>query len=415
MKIQKLICSPGLTGFYFDDQQAIKAGAVADGNFYKGKPITPGFTNVRQKGESISVMLVMEDGQIAHGDCAAVQYSGMGGRDPLFIAEEFIPVIQREFNPMLSGKEITTFREMAEMIDAHIDAETGKPMHTAIRYGLTQAILDAVAKSKNQLMASVIADEYGCAISDAPVPIFCQSGDDRYNNADKMIMKQLNILPHALINNIDKLGENGEKLAEYIMWLRERIKSLRTDESYAPLMHIDVYGTFGIAFNNDLVRIADYMGMISDIAKPFKLRIEGPVDMGGRDTQISALARLKDILFDKGIGVEIVADEWCNLYSDVVDFADQRAGDMLQIKAPDLGGINNIIKAVLYCKEKGIGAYIGGSCNETDRSAQVCAHIAMATQPDLILAKPGMGVDEGYMIIFNEMQRIINLKINGYA
>jgi methylaspartate ammonia-lyase len=31
----------------------------------------------------------------------------------------------------------------------------------------------------------------------------------------------------------------------------------------------------------------------------------------------------------------------------------------------------------------------------------------MATQPVQILAKPGMGVDEGFMIAYNEMQRIL--------
>jgi len=34
----------------------------------------------------------------------------------------------------------------------------------------------------------------------------------------------------------------------------------------------------------------------------------------------------------------------------------------------------------------------------------------MATKPDQILAKPGMGVDEGFMIVYNEMNRIIALK-----
>ena len=29
---------------------------------------------------------------------------------------------------------------------------------------------------------------------------------------------------------------------------------------------------------------------------------------------------------------------------------------------------------------------------------------------DQILAKPGMGVDEGYMIVYNEMQRILALR-----
>ena len=86
MKIIDVICSKGRTGFYFDDQRAIKQGAGHDGTFYVGEPATPGFRAIRQAGEAISVMLILEDGQIAHGDCAAVQYSGAGGRDPLFLA-----------------------------------------------------------------------------------------------------------------------------------------------------------------------------------------------------------------------------------------------------------------------------------------------------------------------------------------
>ena len=411
MKIKKIICSPGMTGFFFDDQRAIKAGAVADGSTYKGDPITPGFRSVRQRGESVSVMLVLEDGQVAYGDCAAVQYSGTGGRDPLFLAKDFIPVIEREFVPIFAGKEVTTFREMAAEADKHIDSGTNKPMHTAIRYGLTQAILDAVAKANQKLMAEVVADEYGLAVSEQMIPIFSQSGDNRYDNADKMILKHSDVLPHALINNVyDKLGEKGEKLTGYVGWLRDRIQSVRMDEKYIPVLHIDVYGTFGIAFKNDLERIADYMSELANFAAPFQLRIEGPVDMGEREAQITALAQLREIVDAKRIGVEIVADEWCNLYEDVIEFTERRAGHMAQIKTPDLGGINNTIAAVLYCKQHGMGAYLGGTCNETDRSAQICAHIAMATQPKQILAKPGMGVDEGYMIVYNEMQRIINLK-----
>ena len=83
---------------------------------------------------------------------------------------------------------------------------------------------------------------------------------------------------------------------------------------------------------------------------------------------------------------------------------------MAQIKTPDLGGINNAIEAVLYCQQHDMGAYLGGTCNETNRSAEICAHIAMATSPDQMLAKPGMGVDEGYMLVYNEMSRIIALK-----
>jgi methylaspartate ammonia-lyase len=51
--------------------------------------------------------------------------------------------------------------------------------------------------------------------------------------------------------------------------------------------------------------------------------------------------------------------------------------------------------------------YLGGTCNETDRSARMCVHVALAVQPDQMLAKPGMGVDEGFMIVKNEMGRAL--------
>ena len=320
MKITKVICSKGRTGFFFDDQRAIKKGAVSDGAAYVGDPVTDGFTSIRQAGEAISVMLVLEDGQIAYGDCAAVQYSGAGGRDPLFLAEDFIPVIENEIAPMLVGQEADSFRRLAEMID-HPE-KAGKKFHTAIRYGVTQAILDAVAKAKHQMMCEVVAEEYGTTVSDKEIPIFTQSGDNRYENSDKMIIKQADVLPHALINNVKtKLGEHGELLEEYVAWLRDRILKLRTREDYLPVFHIDVYGTIGAAFGNDnFEAMADYLAKLEEIAKPFHLRIEGPMDVEDRELQMKALAELTRVVDERGIHVELVADEWCNTLDDIKYF-----------------------------------------------------------------------------------------------
>ncbi len=154
--------------------------------------------------------------------------------------------------------------------------------------------------------------------------------------------------------------------------------------------------------------MADYIKKLSDAAKPLHLRIEGPMDCDvDRETQMIALRGLTEEIDRRKIDVELVADEWCNTFDDVKYFTDNHAGHMVQIKTPDLGGINNTIEAVLYCKKHGRGAYQGGTCNETDRSAQVLTQCALATQPTQILAKPGMGVDEGYMIVYNEMQRAL--------
>ena len=375
-----------------------------------GESVTPGFTAIRQPGECVSVMFVLEDGQVAYGDCAAVQYSGAGGRDPLFLAEEFIPVINESIKPLLVGQELDSFKRLANIIDTLTVAGSDKLIHTALRYGITQGILDAVAKAQGKLMCEAVASEYGTEVSTKEIAIFTQSGDDRYNNVDKMIIKQAAVLPHALINNVkEKLGENGELLLEYVTWLKNRIVSMSKRAEY-PVLHIDVYGTIGLAFNNDVEKMAKYLAQLEKAASPLKLRIEGPMDVEDRELQIEALATLTKKLHADNIKVELVADEWCNTLEDIKLFADAGAGDMIQIKTPDLGGINNIVEAVLYCKAKGVGAYQGGTCNETDRSAQVCVHLAMATSPDQILAKPGMGVDEGYMIVYNEMQRILALR-----
>ena len=406
MKIMKLICSPGVTGFFFDDQQAIKAGARQDGNIYRGDPVAEGFESVRKPGQSISISFVLEDNQIAYGDCTAVQYSGASGRGSVFLAKNFIPVVEKIVKPAMEGMQITTFKEMAVFLE-NLKDDKGLPLHAAIRYGVTQAILDAVAKSQHKLMAEIISQEYESTLSDKLIPLFTQSGDERFTNADKMILKGAPILPHGLFNSCEKVGENGEKLLDYIQWLRGRIINFKLSQKYAPIIHLDLYGTLGIIFGKDRKAMANYLLKAEELAQPFRLYIEGPMDEGNLQDQIEALKKLREMLEEKESKVQIVADEWCNTIEDVKAFTDNKAGHIAQIKTPDLGGINNTIDAVLYCRQNGMGAYLGGSCNETERSAAVCAHIAMATNPLQCLAKPGMGVDEGYMIMHNEMQRIL--------
>jgi len=153
----------------------------------------------------------------------------------------------------------------------------------------------------------------------------------------------------------------------------------------------------------------NYLVSLEKAAKPFKLRIEGPVDTGDREGTMRYLKALTQFIDENNLSIEIVADEWCNTLEDIKYFADNKAGHMLQIKTPDLGGVNNIAEAILYCNEKNIGSYCGGTCNETNISAQVTTNIAIACDATQVLAKPGMGVDEGFMIVKNEINRVVAL------
>jgi methylaspartate ammonia-lyase len=407
MRIVDVLAVPVQAGFFFDDQLAIRAGAAHDGFDYAGPPLTPGFARVRQPGEAVSVLLLLDDGGVEFGDCAAVQYSGAGGRDPLFAARDAVAVVEQVVAPALRNADPADgFRTISARVDALTTGPDRGPLPAAVRYGVSQAVLAAVARARRITMAEVIRDEYDTGAPLRPVPLYAQTGDDRYANAEKMIIKGVDVLPHGLINNVaEKFGPSGEILADYLRWLVGRIRDLAPTPGYRPRLHLDLYGCAGLAFNADVDAVADYLAELAALAHPYDLAIEHPIDAGSREAQIAIYRSLRAALRARGSNVRIVVDEWCNTLDDVRAFVAAAAADVIHVKTPDLGGVGSAVEALLLARDAGLEAFCGGTCNETDRSAQVSAHLAMACEATQVLAKPGMGVDEGLMIVGNEMAR----------
>jgi methylaspartate ammonia-lyase len=403
MRIDAVRAVPTVAGFFFDDQHAIKRGADGDGFAYRGEPVTGGFDRVRQPGEALTVELELSDGTVARGDCAAVQYSGAGGRDPLFRAERYQPVVGGPVAEQLVGRAAEPFRRNAALVEEL--TPDGDQLHTAVRYGVSQALLAAAARARRTTMTGVLAEELGTTPATEPVAVFGQSGDQRRVNAEKMLLKGVPVLPHGLFNSVEKVGADGEGLVEYLSWLRERATELGP-EGYEPRFHVDVYGVLGDLFGPpyDRPAVVEYFRELRAAVGPHPLQVEGPMDEGGREAQVRAMATLRDALAEAGVSVDLVADEWCNTLADVRAFVDAGAADVVQVKTPDLGGVQRSAAAVQYCGGTDARAYLGGTCNETDTSARACAHVALATDAAQVLAKPGMGFDEGYMVVENEMR-----------
>jgi methylaspartate ammonia-lyase len=406
MNIRDVVYSVGLSGYFNKDLAAVKAGARPNGTFLEGKPLTAGYTNIVQAGAVVSVMLLLEDGSVAVGECADVIFSGLAGRDPLFVPAQHLPLLESTVRRWLVGRDAGAFRANAQEIDRmEVD---GRRLHTALRYGLTQALLAATALAGRETMAEVIAREYGSTLATAPVGILasCHRGDAL--QLDRVIMKRAAVLPHASFTLAKDLGPHGEVLMEYARSIARRIQEVGAPD-YRPRIHLDLYGTLGDLFGADLEGLADYLARLGEAVKPFDLLIESPVIAGSRQAQIDTLGQLKAGLRSRGAKVGLIADEWCNTLEDTRVFAQAGACDFVQIKTPDLGGINNSIEAVLHCRANGMGCCLGGTANETDLSARITAQIALATGPDFLLSKPGIGADEGLMILTNEMLRTLAL------
>ncbi|MDN3353645.1 methylaspartate ammonia-lyase [Actinomadura sp. DC4] len=398
MRIHDVLCVAGLGAFPSDDREAIRHGAVSDGHFYTSPPRTPGYRRVRQPSESISVLLTLDDGTVVVGTGVTVQYAGVAGREPLLDAATECARLGPVLHDALAGTAVGSFRESSARL-----ARLGLP--APVHYGVSQATLAAAAHACRLTVAETVAAEYGTGTAFRPVPIFAQCGENRHDGVDRMILRRVAELPHGLINNARALvGDDGELLRRYVRWVRDRILEHRDDAGYTPTLHFDCYGTIGETFGS-LEACARFLAGLGEAAAPFGLRIEQPVQAASREEQIQALATLRRLLRRHGSAVELVADEWCNTLEDVREFAAAEAADMLQVKLPDVGGLDLAVQALLACRAAGVAAYCGGSSTETERSAQIAAGVAMGVAADLLLARPGMGVDEAIMVVDNEMRR----------
>jgi methylaspartate ammonia-lyase len=407
MQIGDLIPVVGRSGFFNRDLAAIKAGARADGFAYPGEPLSPGFKKIVQPGTAISVMLLLDDGQVAFGDCTDVILTGVAGRDPLFKAEQHLEFLRTTMRDLLRGRPIDRFRDLAEEVDGFV--HNGKQLHTALRYGITQALLHATALANRCTMAEIVSREYGCAIAATRIPILASCHKEDVQMIDRMILKRVELLPHASFQQVERdIGLEGEKLIAYANGIVERIRQIG-DPDYRPRIHLDVYGTLGELFKGNIEAIAFYLGRLEAAVRPHELLLESFVIAESREAQIEAFRALRSSLARRGSQVKIIVDEWCNTLDDIKAFADAAAADYAQIKTPDLGGVNNAIEAVLYARQKGMGCCLGGSGNETDQSARITAQVGLACQPDFLLSKPGFGGDEALMIQTNEMVRTLAL------
>jgi methylaspartate ammonia-lyase len=452
---------PASAGAYYEDQAAFETKHVPLPQRFEAAAATPGFRRVREVAEAVSVGLELDTGMVAWGDCVSTAHgswpevgSAGAGPLPLFRTAAGLETIRQVVGPWLEGQALTGFRQLAAGVeDLREQVMVPRPrspepppdsegmsrralltaparvlkaaredegesaeqvtierrLHPAIRYGVSQALLQAMAWAQGVTMAEVVAAEWSLPRPWAPVRIHADSGHERYFHAEKMIVRRVESLPHATVDDVQgQVGAEGAELSRYLRWLAQRIGQLG-GEGYRPVIHLDLNGALGKLYDNQPGKMLGQLHTWELAAKPYLLRIENPLILENLEAQLEAMAQLREYVHFRKMGVQLVAGAWTNALSLIHACLDAGAADMIHIKMPDLGGLQHAVDAVLACTETEVGSLLGGGSAETDLSARVSAHVALATQPDLLLAKPGVGVDEAVSLVRNEMARVLAL------
>lgn len=399
-QVLEVLAAPGQGTYYFEDIQTLQKNFIPERDRFATPSPTPGFSRVREIAETLSIGLRLSDRQVVWGDAVSVSYGGKSGREFPFRSTLGKKEVEAILAPALRGKRVDSFREIAPLVDS-------LPVHQAIRYGATQALLSAAAYLRKIPEARVITDEWQLPWVPEPLRLQGSCGNDRYDNVDKMIVNRLEALPHTQVEFIpEQLGLQGEVLLQYVEWLKERIVRLGGAD-YHPVLRLDVHGAIGKIFDHQIPRVTEYLATLARQAAPFELGVESVAIAASFEAQVAWHRELRSALRAGNVPVRLLMDEWANTLPDIRAIAAAQAADGVHIKMPDVGGLHHVIESVLLAKREGLKVLLGGSCVETDLSSRLSVQVAMATRPDLFLVKPGMGINEGISICRNEMYRIL--------
>jgi methylaspartate ammonia-lyase len=341
-------------------------------------------------------MIELADGRVAYGDCVTVLNAGYAGRPPPLRTEN-LPRVEAVLAAAYNAKKFKGFREAAALLD---DLNLEKELLTPVAFGVSQALLSAAALTKHTIMAQVLIDEYQIG-ERYTAPGFAGScGGQWEQNVEKAIMRRVDMFPQSAIQT----RAQCEQLPDYVSWITKRIDSLGGSD-YQPDLHFDFHSSLGRMFNDDEDKICDYLSKIVELAGRHHVYFEDPTVSSSASEACERMASLRQRLDTSGPQCKLIADEWVNNPGEMLRFAQAKSAHAFQIKSPDNGSLINTIDAIQTCKKYDVLPYLGGSCNETDISVRATVHLGIAFGAWRMFTRPGLGFDEGLMVVTNETNR----------
>lgn len=398
--IEQIIALQGIGGYWVNDQLAVQQGAARDGFFFVGKPVLHGFNEIREPSHALLIVIRLADGQVAYGDCVTVLNAGYAGR-PRPIRREWAPVVSARLGAAFNGKSFAELKEAFEEIDRVDFSDIDDTLAVPVGYGVSQAFLNAASLAAHRPAARVLMDEFGAGSVERMPEIAGSAGGDWYNNVDKAIARRLAMFPQSAIQT----AKECTALPEYAAWIMKRLGEL-APSTYRPDLHFDFHSALGRMFENRLEQVGEYLAGIVGACKGLKVYFEDPMLSSTTQEAIEQMGRIRGWLRSHSIECGLIADQWANGREPMEAFLKAGVADSIQIKMPDNGSLKTTIWALQQCRETGTLPYLGGSNNETDISSRASVHVGVALGAWRMLSKPGMGFDEGVMVMTNELQRV---------
>lgn len=381
---------------------------------------------VTLSAQSIHVGVVLDAKRVAWGSCTAATASNSPEATAGLPLKESLEVIRNIVAPAFEGKSLAPFAEMASQLnelkapstvtrslpeveadgqlsrrelitgqlgrqDARARVETVRvdgPLSPTIRFGVSEALLKALAMAQETTVAEQLAEEYHLSHPRTVVPLHAE-----VKGGQQMpLYPQLASLEFRLpgVDPERELGENNERLQRLARQLSERV--IAAAGGVRPLLHLNVGGGLGRLYHNDIGKILGALYGLERATAPVALRIEDPLLHDDHQEQSEMLAELRGLLRMRSMTIQLVTGAGIVGPGDVETVLSANAAHMIRLSMLRLGSIHDTMMAAIACRDKSVGVLLGGA------PAGILGSVALALRPELVAApRDGAAIDELYV------------------
>ena len=416
--------------------QVIQAVLTTVGRGYSSSPA------FAERLDVVSIGLVVGDNQVVWGDCVPIGIVETADNSipTHWEPADIIQAIETEIAPRLVNKPLQAVRELMQEIDGLTETVTiakelppeppkepdrrvsrrdlfrgrlAKPdvpepetqyeylrvtrhLNPALRYGVSQALVKAFALSENLTVAEAIGTLYDIQSEFAPVKLMAEIDRAQLSSVNSIMPYNVSAIGYTAASSHAQtvLGNDGVFMQKYVRQMKEQIENYRaarifaTAESEPPALVVNVQGGYGKLFPSNSGRQLGKLVGLEKVVKPLQLYVVDPVLHLDKQTHVRELRQLKQYGKMRKASFNIVAKQHVLNTKSLAEFIDVDMATTYYLDLPLFGSVEQIMGAIQLCKKHDVGFILGGETADTLNTASFNTHLALATAPTFLVAKP---------------------------
>jgi methylaspartate ammonia-lyase len=278
-----------------------------------------------------------------------------------------------------------------------------RPLPPTLRFALSQALLNAVAMSRNSTLMAVLAAEYGLAVPDTAVPLHVEATEANIAIIRPILSTHVSALSYDMGTADPKttLGKDAERLQRHVRQVKEWLAATTTAQ---PVIHLNLQGGFAELYGLNEGKILGALYGLEQAAKPYRLLVENGV--GGQFTAVrQTLQQLHNYLHLRRMTTRLAAGYSLFTPEELRELGDGTARSgfglavhHLHLHPAQFGSLHENIQFILTCQERGIGVTVRGE----GEMVETAVALTLATRAHTLSGPPDKIYNEIVKIVGNE-------------